>query len=124
MGAMATHITTLTIVYSTIFSGADQRTHQTSASLAFVREIHRWPMHSLYKWPVKRKMFPFDDVIMNYEEIDKKKGVSIFRRHVKRDMTLNSILLQYIPMIFSWCNPKKNSFVCIQLQLMFVSQKA
>ena len=38
--------------------------HQSSASLAFVRRIHRRPVNSLYKWIVTRKMFPFDHVIM------------------------------------------------------------
>ena len=59
MGIMASQITSLKIVYSSIYSGADQRKHQSSASLAFVRGIHGW-----HKWPVMRKMFPFDDVIM------------------------------------------------------------
>ena len=45
-------------------SGADPRKHQSSASLAFVRGIHRWPMNSPHKWPVTQKMLPFDDVIM------------------------------------------------------------
>ena len=58
-------ITSLTIVYSTAYSGADQRKHQSSASLAFVRVIHRSPVKSPHKWPVTRKMFPFDDVIMD-----------------------------------------------------------
>ena len=58
-------ITSLTIGYSTFYSGADQRKYQSSASLAFVLEIHRWPMNSTHKGPVTRKMFPFDDVIMN-----------------------------------------------------------
>ena len=49
----------------TVFSGADQRKHQSSASLAFVRGIHWWPVNSPHKWPVTRKMFPFDDVIMS-----------------------------------------------------------
>ena len=49
---------------SFIYSNADQRKHQSSASLAFVRGIHRGPVNSLHKWPVTRKMFPFDDVIM------------------------------------------------------------
>ena len=40
------------------------RKYQSSASLAFVRGIHRWPVNSPHKWPVTRKMFPFDDVIM------------------------------------------------------------
>ena len=64
MGAMVSQITSLTIVYSTVYSGADQKKHQSSASLAFVREIHRWPVNSPHKWSVTRKMFPFDDVIM------------------------------------------------------------
>ena len=46
------------------YSGADQRKYQSSASLAFVGGIHRWPVNSPHKWPVTRKMFPFDDVIM------------------------------------------------------------
>ena len=54
------------IVFSTVYSGADQRKHQSSASLAFVRGIHRGPVNSPHKWPVTRKMFPFDDVIMFY----------------------------------------------------------
>ena len=43
MGVMASQITSLTIVYSTVYSGADQSKHQSSASLAFVWGIHRWP---------------------------------------------------------------------------------
>ena len=43
---------------------ADQRKQQSSASLAFVRTIHRWPVDSPHKGPVTRKMFPFDDVII------------------------------------------------------------
>ena len=58
MGAMASQLTSLTIVYSTVYS------HQGSASLTFVRGIHRWPVNSPHKWPVTRRMFPFDDVIM------------------------------------------------------------
>ena len=64
MGAMASQITSLTIVYSAIYSGADQRKHQSSASLAFVRGIHRSLVNSQHKRPVTRKMLPFDDVIM------------------------------------------------------------
>ena len=64
MGAMASQITSLTTVYSTVYLGADQRKHESSASLAFVWGIHRPPGNSPHKWPVTRKMFPFDDVIM------------------------------------------------------------
>ena len=38
---IASQITSLTVVYSIVYSGADQRKHQSSASLAFVRGIHR-----------------------------------------------------------------------------------
>ena len=64
MGAMASQITSLTIVYSTVYSGIDQRKHQSSASLAFVRGIHRWPVNSPHKGPVMRKMLSLHDVIM------------------------------------------------------------
>ena len=63
-GAMASQITSLMIVPSTVYKGADLRKHQSSTSLAFVRRIHRWPVNVPRKWPVTRKMFPFDDVIM------------------------------------------------------------
>ena len=66
MGAMASQITSLTIVYSTVYSDADQRKHQSSALLAFVWGIHRGPVNSPHKWPVTRKMFPFDDVFMTW----------------------------------------------------------
>ena len=56
MGAIASQITSLTIVYSIVYSDADQRKHQSSAS--------RGPVNSPHKWPVTRKMFPFADVIM------------------------------------------------------------
>ena len=47
MGAMASQITSLRIVYSTVYSGADQRKYQSSAPLAFVRGIYRWPVNSI-----------------------------------------------------------------------------
>ena len=52
MGAIASQITSLTIVYSTAYSGADQRKHQSSVSLAFVRGIHRSPVspHNVSIW--------------------------------------------------------------------------
>ena len=56
MSSMASQITSVSIVCLTVCSGPDQWKHQSSASLAFVRGIHRWP--------VTRIMFPFDDVIM------------------------------------------------------------
>ena len=64
MTMLASQITSLTVVYSIVYSGVNQRKHQSPASLAFVREIHRGPVNFPHKWPITRKMFPFDDVIM------------------------------------------------------------
>ena len=72
MSTMASQFTSLTIVYSAVYSGADQRKHQSSASLAFVLGIHREPMNSPHKRSVTQKMFPLDDVIM-FEEYMKRK---------------------------------------------------
>ena len=48
MTMMASQITSLTLVYSTVYSDADQRKYQSSASLAFVWGIHRdrWIPHT------------------------------------------------------------------------------
>ena len=64
MGAMVSQIISLTIVYSTVCSGAGQRKHQSSTSLDFMRGFHRWPVDSPHKGPITRKMFPYQDVIM------------------------------------------------------------
>ena len=58
---MASQITSLTIVNSTVYSGADQIKHQSPASLAFVTGEFPAQMAS------NGEMFPyypFDDVIM------------------------------------------------------------
>ena len=60
MSTVASQITSISIVYSTDCSDADQ----SSMLLAFVRGIHQWPVNSPHKGPVAWKMFPFDDVIM------------------------------------------------------------
>ena len=64
MGEITSQVTSLSSVYSTLYSDADQRKYQSSASLAFVWGIHRGPVNSPHKRPVTRKMSPFDDVIM------------------------------------------------------------
>ena len=66
MSAMASQNTSRTILYLIVHSGADHRKHQSSASLTFLRGIHRWPVNSPRKRPVTRKTFPFHDVIMRY----------------------------------------------------------
>ena len=64
MSPIVSQITSLMIVYSTVYSGVDQRKHESSMSLAYVRGIHRGLVNSPHKWPVTWKMFPFDDIIM------------------------------------------------------------
>ena len=84
MSPMASQITGFTSIYSTVCSGLDQRKHQSSALLAFVRGIHRWPMNSSHKGPVTRKMFPFDDVIMGscrYRQIVQTYDCAVWQGH-------------------------------------------
>ena len=57
MSGMPSQTTSLTIVYSTVDSGADQRKYQSSASLAFVRGIHQWPVNSRTKSQYRGKCF-------------------------------------------------------------------
>ena len=108
MGAIACQITSLMIAYSTAYSVADHRTHQSSASLAIVRGNHRWPVNSPHKWPLTRKMFPFDDVIMPQLQVGNLVVQSplttwsnirryCIRRNDVRDKTkvMNSYWLQY-----------------------------
>ena len=74
MGAIASPITSLTILYSTVYSDADQREHQSSASLAFVRGIHRGRHHGIHKrlWATTSKHLTFNDKCINV----KIKGIS------------------------------------------------
>ena len=65
MSTMATQITSVSTVYSSVCSGADQWKYQSFVSLAFVSGIHRWPVDSPHKGSVTRRMFPFDDVILH-----------------------------------------------------------
>ena len=65
ISVMASQITGVSSVYSTVCSSLDLRKHQSPTSLAFVRGIHRWLVNSPHKGPVTRKMFPFGAVIMN-----------------------------------------------------------
>ena len=126
MSAMVSQITSLAIVYSIVYSGADQRKHQSSASLAFVRGIHRWPVNSLHKGPVTWKKFPFDDVIMKTEfHIKKKMICEIGARTVKNSDEITSwpeyishlfILLSSTASVFSqnilWRGSLMFSLIC------------
>ena len=66
---MASRMTGFSIVRSGVCLGADQRKHQSSASLAFMWGIYRWPTISPHYVPVTRKMCSFDDVIMELNSL-------------------------------------------------------
>ena len=110
MCTMVSQITSLTIVYSTVYSGADQRKqHQTSTSLAFVRGIHRWSVNCPHKWPVTRKMLPFVDVIMLYPV----KMGSDCKQH-KCNLILYELILQHLSFFIwlVWAVSENNNFLC------------
>ena len=74
MGEMTSQITSLTIVYSTIYSGADQRKN--------IKVPRHWPLCGeftsdrwIHKGPETQKMFPFDDVIMSLEILKMPQGI-------------------------------------------------
>ena len=73
MSTMASQITSVSIICWTIYSVVEQRKHQSSVSLAFVREIHQWLVDSPHKGLATRKMFPFDGIVMihNFVEFSK-----------------------------------------------------
>ena len=105
MGAIASQIASLTIVHSTVYSGADHRKHQNSASLAFVRGIHREPVNSPHKGPVTRKMFPFDDVITWNTEIVSMSGYQheVLESHIPRNKTQQRVILTSRLSLFCHC---------------------
>ena len=109
------------------YSGTDQRKHQSSASLAFVQGIRRRPVNSPHNWPVTRKMFPFDDIIMilvRFLWIVKMVWiwVIIWRLPIYENMTyaytnwsakvLKNVPLKHRALLFLWLPP--NSCGCIQ----------
>ena len=103
MDTIASQITSLAIVYSTVSSGAYQRKHQSSASLAFVRGIHWGPVNYPHKWPVTRKMFPFDDVIMQWGLGHQSLSTSALHL-VKSVYVVIFLILSVIPSTSSWWN--------------------
>ena len=102
MSTIASQITSVSIVDSTVRSGPDQRKHQSSASLAFVWGIHRGPVNSPHKGPVTRKMFPFDDVIMK----------SIF---------LDWTLLHFDQNSIKMCHQRSNMQALVQIKIKYAS---
>ena len=120
MGTMASQITSLTIVYSAVYLGAGKKNkkHQSSASLAFVRKIHREPMNSPHKWPVRRKMLPFDDVIMTPIKIYTEKSERLYRPTRVREIFITQ-LSRYFQ-----CQLRKHNFLCLWFIVHFWSRNS
>ena len=116
MGAVESQITSLTIVYSTVYSDADQRKHQSSASLVFVWGIHRGPVNSPHKWPVTRKMIPFDDVIMCWCKISTWHEFRVFYTRTKvTAMRIEMKLCIVLPLrLQCYCKCQKTDVICIR----------
>ena len=115
---MVSQITSLTIVYSTVYSGADQRKHQSSASLAFMQGIHWWPVNPPHKWPVTRKIFLFDDFIMSFEDW-------VFYLQVRNETWVNTLRprwnrLQFADGIFKCIFLNETIWFSIEMSLKFV----
>ena len=118
MSMMASQITSLTIVYSTVYSGSDQRKHQSSASLAFVRGIHRWPVNSPHKGPVMWKMFPLDDVIMRSQD-NGSHGIDL----VLWDLNTKQVKQNSSSQVVGFSRDAKSSQICACLQSQSVASR-
>ena len=68
MSTMASQITGVSIVYSPFSSGGDKKNIKAPGHWPLLGGNHRWPVNSPHKWPVTRKMFPSDDVIMLWSQ--------------------------------------------------------
>ena len=126
MDTIASQITSLTIVYPTVYSGADQRKHQSSASLAFVCRIHRRPVNSPHKWPVTRKMFPFDDVIVYLYSVSWSSATKFWIEADANYHWVRSVWLQSILRYPAWWNIYAYIFlshaaICSFYILLFIS---
>ena len=111
MSMMASQITSVSSVYSTIYSGTDQRKHQSSQSLAFVGGIHQRLVNSPHKGPVMWKMFPFDDIIMQTgmrsDMLPEKNSLNFFK--------VNALMLIKIWLQFVYKGPVDSKSTLVQV---------
>ena len=68
MTTMASQITSLTVVYSTVYSDADKKKTPKPLVTGLCAGNSPGPVNSPHKGPVTRKMFQFDDVIMLFSQ--------------------------------------------------------
>ena len=124
MSAVASQITSLTIVYLTVYSGADKKKTSKLRVTGFVRGINRWPVNSPHKGPVTRKMFPFDDVIMQ-QNIHRASVAELWRFiYYWHEQAVKTIELAVIwdTMMFMWghCNIYATWLHCVVIKLSTV----
>ena len=111
MSAMVSQITGVLIVYSTVCSGADQRNHQSSVSLAFVRGIYRWPVNSPHKGPVTRKNFHL--MTSSWDWLD-----TVMKKESWRGLIFKR--LRFI--VVANCEKVTNQLHCVTMRLTFTSK--
>ena len=115
MSVMASQTTGVSIV-STVHS-IRRRSKKTSnsASLAFVKGIHRWPVNSPHKGPVTRKMLPFDDVVIRVRygvSLMSSKPMSPYLRKKPMSPCLKKTLS---PFGYLWCNIRYQGPICMDM---------
>ena len=109
MSAMASQIISIPTACSAVCSGTHERIHQSSVSLAFVRENHRWPVDSSHKGPVMRKIFSFDNVIIGNANVFYSAMGPTLPRMIwqlgNQNKPVTKILAPLFPInkSFSWC---------------------
>ena len=118
MCVMASQITCISIfVYSTVCSGTDQRKHQSSTSLAFVRGIHRWLVNSPHEGPVTRKMFP----IWRRHHDHNNQWMTLFDTdswpNTLQILTIHIFLLAATKQLYEWFSPPVCPSVCLSVRL-------
>ena len=94
---MASQITGASIVYSTVCSGADQRKHKSSASLAF----ELWPVNSPRKWPVTRKMFRHHGCILTQKCFKDRAHLSTFKIFIFEKFSCFIVLVVFLVIVQS-----------------------
>ena len=111
MGAMASEISSLTIVYSTFIQAQVKENINAPRHWPLCGEFtvtdHRWPVNSPHKGPVTRKRFPFDDVIMDRRDIARFRSILTVSRN-KHNRAYFHFENQHIKLLFRIHNDKKN----------------
>ena len=95
INAMASQITGVSIVYSTVLQAQIRENIKVPRHWQFVREIHRWPVNAPHKRPVTRKMFPFDDVILYHQSAVPALLTNIFGTATRIFRANSTIILGY-----------------------------